>query len=150
MSSNSKKRTVSIQSYLDDSQSVFAAFQKRANELQLIHEKIKTILPSPLCDHCVLANVDKNRLTLHTDSSAWAARLRFKTPEILSCLKSLFNTNPPKTIRIRVVPPVNLSPQPKRKLHLSDKNAQLILDTANLIKDPELREALVRLSGHKS
>ncbi|NKB38911.1 MAG: DUF721 domain-containing protein [Gammaproteobacteria bacterium] len=146
MVKKAKHRTIAIQEFLKGNTEAFAALQKRAAELQLIHEQIQSILPPPLGEHFTLANVNHNCLTLHTDSPAWAARLRFKTAEILNTIKPLCDTNPPKSIRIKVVPPVSVSTKPKHRQKMSGKNAQLILDTANSINDPLLRDALNRLS----
>jgi hypothetical protein len=150
MATGKQKGSVAIQSLLHDDKSTFAALYQRSTELQIFQEKLKAKLPSPLCDHFILANIDKTTLTLHTDSPAWAARFRFITPDILSHAQKLCNPYSPKTIRIKVVPPVSSSKQKKRTVNLSSKNAKLILDTANSITDPVLRDALIRLSQHKS
>ncbi len=150
MATNTKKGAVAIQSLLGGSDGMLADFHKRAAKIQVFQEKIKAILPPPLCDHYILANIDKNTVTLHTDNSAWAARLRFKTPDILNCVQALCDVDPPQTIRIKVVPPVSQPAHPKRKLNLSSKNAQLIRDTAQSITDSALRDALIRLSQRKS
>ncbi len=146
MVDKAKHRTIAIQEFLKGNTGTFASLQKRAGHLQLIHEKIQSILPPPLGDHFTLANVNQNCLTLHTDSPAWAARLRFKTAEILNIIKPLCDTSPPKSIRIKVVLPSVVSTKPRRRQKMSDTNAKLILDTANSIKDPILRDALSRLS----
>jgi hypothetical protein len=146
MVKKAKHRTTPIQDFLKGNTGAFAGLQKRAAQLQLIHEKIQSILPPPLGEHFTLANVNHNCLTLHTDSQAWAARLRFKTAEILNIVKPLCDTNPPRSIRIKVVLPATASTKPRPRQKLSNKNAKLILDTASSIKDPLLRDALNRLS----
>ena len=74
MATGKQKGSVAIQSLLHDDKSTFAALYQRSTELQIFQEKLKAKLPSPLCDHFILANIDKTTLTLHTDSPAWAAR----------------------------------------------------------------------------
>ncbi len=150
MATRPLKGTVSIQSLLGPGSNILADFHRRAAEIRVFQEKLKTILPPPLDDHCTLANLDNNTLTLHTDSSAWAARLRFKTPDILGCIQEAGDADPPKSIRIKVVPPVSQLVKPKRTMNLSEKNAQLIHDTAGSIADPVLRDALLRLAQDKS
>ena len=150
MPTDKPKNSVPIQSLLNESTGIFAALQQHAIAIQVIQEKIKATLPPPLCDHFIIANIDALTLTLHTDNSAWAARLRFKTPDILGCVQKLRDQDCPQTIRIKVVPPDIQPARPKRKLHLSSKNAQLIRDTANSITDPVLRDALTKLSQHLS
>ncbi|MFT5132029.1 MAG: hypothetical protein ACI9SC_000492 [Gammaproteobacteria bacterium] len=145
------KGIVSIQHLLDENNGTLAALYKHTAQLQVYQEKLKTTLPPPLCDHFILANIDADSLTLHTDSSAWAARLRFKTLDILSTVRELCKVDYPHTLRIKVVLPANKPIKPKKRtLKLSSKNAQLIQDTANSITDPVLRDALLRLSQHNS
>ncbi len=146
---NKRKSSQAIQSLLADENSVFATLYKHSSDLQIFQEKLKTKLPPPLCDHFILANIDRTTLTVHTDSPAWAAKLRFLTPDILSHAQKLCSPISPKTIRIKVVLPNNDSKKTKRKAYLSTKNAKLILDTANSITDPVLRDALTRLSQQK-
>jgi len=116
----------------------------------MFQDKLKTKLPSPLCEHFILANISEDTLTLHTDSPAWAARLRFITPDILKYAQQLRRLHSPQTIRIKVVPPASQSTSVKRMINLSHKNAQLIQDTADSINDPVLRAALTRLAQNKS
>ncbi len=40
-------------------------------------------LPVPLNQHCRVANFRHKILVIHTDSSIWASRLRYMTPELL-------------------------------------------------------------------
>ena len=146
MTAQAKTGTVAIQYLLGSNRGLLADIRRRTAELQVIYQKLKAILPPPLCDHFILANIDKNTVTLHADSSAWAARLRFKTPEILACIQEHWQFAPPKSIRTRVVHRTTQTTPTKRSVHLSAKNARLIRDTANSISDPVLRDALLRLS----
>jgi hypothetical protein len=150
MSTSKQKGTVAIQSLLTDDKGTIAALYRRSSELQVFQEILKAKLPPPLCDHFILANINKTTLTVHTDSPAWAARLRFLTPDILSDAGKLCSPYSPKTIRIKVVLPAVQSKKTNRTINLSRKNAQLILDTANSITDSVLRDALIRLSRNKS
>ncbi len=139
-----------IQGLLERDQGALAALYRHASELRVFQKKLKAKLPPPLCDQFVLANIDGDTLTLHTDSAAWAARLRFLTPNILQSVRELCGTNSPQTIRIRVVPPVSQSPSLKRPMHLSSENVQLIKDTAISITDPVLKASLNKLAHGKS
>jgi hypothetical protein len=150
MPTDKPKGSVPIQNLLNENTGIFAALQQHANAVRILQEKIKAKLPPPLSDHFIIANIDAKTLTLHTDNSAWAARLRFKTPDILSCVQKLHDQDCPQTIRIKVVPAEIHAAKPKRKLHLSNENAQLIRETANSITDPVLRDALIKLSQHLS
>lgn len=150
MTSYKQKGSVAIQNLLNREKGELAALFQHAAVLRMFQDELKTKLPSPLCDHFILANISEDTLTLHTDSPAWAARLRFITPDILKYVRQLRRPRPPHTIRIKVVPPASQSTSLKRTINLSRKNAQLIRDTANSISDPVLRAALTRLSQNKS
>jgi hypothetical protein len=150
MAKHKSKGTVSIQHLLESNNNTLAALHQRISDIQMYQDKLKAILPTPLCDHFILANIDEHSATLHTDNSAWAARLRFKIPEILDCIRKLCDVDPSYSIRIKVIPPENKVTLPESTLYLSDENAQLIRDTASSITDPVLRDALIRLSRHKS
>ncbi len=149
MATNKQKGAVAIQNLLRDNGSRLATLYQRSSELQIFHEKLKAKLHPPLCDHFILANIDHNTLTVHTDSPAWAARLRFKTADILDYARKLCAPISLRTMRIKVVPPERHPKTTKRAVKLSRKNARLILETANSITDPALRAALTRLSRHK-
>jgi hypothetical protein len=149
MANNKNKEGIAIQSYWTDNRSIFAALYQHSSDLHLFQEKLKAKLPSPLSDHFVLANIDKKTLTIHTDSPAWAARLRFMTPDILNHAREICSPYAPQTIRIKVTLPIPTIKKSPTKMNLSAKSAQLILETANSITDPELRNALIRLSRHK-
>jgi len=150
MPTDKPKGSVPIQNLLNENTGIFAALQQHTNAVRILQEKIKATLLPPLSDHFIIANIDAKTLTLHTDNSGWAARLRFKTPDILNCVQKLHDQDCPQTIRIKVVPAEIRAAKPKRKLHLSNENAQLIRETANSITDPVLRDALIKLSQHLS
>jgi hypothetical protein len=150
MTAKTKKGAVAIQSLIACDKGMLAALCQRASELRVFQDKLKAKLSPPLCDHFILANIDDNTLTIHTDSSAWAARLRFKTPDILSHIQELCGANSPLTIRIKVAPPAHQNKTALRTIKLSNKNAQLIQDAANSITDPVLRGALLKLAQGKS
>lgn len=150
MNESARKGTVAIQSILGANSEHIAEIRQRIAVIQAIQDKLKATLPSPLSDHFIIANISRDTLILHTHSPAWAAKLRFNTPEILRCVKEHFDALAPKSLRIKVVPE---SPQPAlpiRKIRLTEKNAQLIKQTAESITDPKLREAMVRLSRKKN
>jgi hypothetical protein len=150
MAKDKQKGAVAIQKFLADEQSTLSVLYQRMAELKIFQEKLKAKLPPPLRDHFTLANINESTLTIHTDSPAWAARFRFLTSDILNHAQQLCGSNAPTTIRIKVLLPVNQSPIIKQAIKLSNKNSKLILETANSITDPVLKDALKRLSQNKS
>lgn len=122
---------------------------QHALKLIELQKKLKSALPSPLNDNVTVASLNKQTLTVHTSSAAWAARLRFKTPDMLAALKREKIEPPVKTIRIKVHPPDASRPKSVEKLSLSPETSQLLREVADSISDPELRESLLRLSRNR-
>lgn len=149
MNESSRKGTAAIQKILGANSEYLSEIRRRIAVIQAIQDKLKAKLPPPLSEHFIIANISKDTLTLHTHSPAWAAKLRFNTPEILRCVQEHFDARSPKSLRIKVVPESPQPALPLRKIRLSEKNAQLIKQTAETITDPALRDALVRLSRKK-
>ena len=69
-----------------------------------IEEILKASLPNPLKQHCYVANWRDKTLVIRTDSSLWATKLRYKTPELLRCWhnNSAMPTIEQILIRVRV------------------------------------------------
>lgn len=151
MKDTSPASAAPIQKLLGAQGTLFAEIHQRIAHIQTIQQKLKSILPPPLCDHFVVANISRATLVLHTDSPAWAAKLRFSTPEILRCVQKPGTTqsDSPKSLRIKVVPVSPKADLPREKIRLSATNRLLIKQTANSISDPALRAALLRLSQNQ-
>jgi len=107
----------------------------------------RSLLPAPLDQHCLSAQQHGSTLILHTDSSAWASRLRYFSRNLRAKLRD-------KGILVQKLEVrVFINNQPKQLLtcrihHLSSDNAKLIEATADAIKDDKLCAALKRLSKH--
>jgi len=122
---------------------------QHALKLIELQKKLKATLPAPLSDHVSVASLSNHTLTVHTSSAAWAARLRFKTPDMLATLNREKVDSPIKTIRIKVNPPDFVRQKTPEKLSLSPATSQLLQNVADSISDPELRESLLRLSRNR-
>lgn len=108
---------------------------------------IRTALPEPLASHCHAANIDGDALVVGCSSSAWAAKLRYQTPHLLSRLMDQPNLPAFSQVRIRVQPLAKeISRTSSHRLHMSERSAALITSVANSTLDPELKAALRRLS----
>lgn len=53
------------------------------NTLQKLNNKFQEYLPTPLNQHCQVANFREKTLVIHTESSLWATRLRYITPTLI-------------------------------------------------------------------
>ena len=110
---------------------------KIINGLQI---KLGEFLGNPLAEHVAVADYRQNTLVLHTDSAAWAAKLRYGTPEILAA----FTGELPglRTVRIKVVPSETLMRTTRQVLKVSPDTAEGIRQAADQIADTALRSTL--------
>ena len=106
--------------------------------------QVRRLLPENIARHIVAAQKREQDLILHTDSPVWATRLRYNGPQIISLLKSADPSL--RNVKVRVF--VSRTPTRRRIVPVrhSDIAAAIIHDSAIDTKQPELREALERLS----
>ena len=107
-------------------------------------EQVHKLLPADISRHCVAAQKRGQQLILHTDSPVWATRLRYQAPQLITLLKS----GHPSLRGVKIRLNLTRSP-PRRRLPAaqhSDIAAAIIHDCAEDTKQPELRDALERLS----
>lgn len=124
---------------------------KHVDELLILQDQLNNLLESPLVEHCRVCNYSDDTLSLQTDSPAWAARLRYKIPEILVYFRDNCLFTSLKTIRIRVRPDDSTAQtNTGRKIHLSVATATLLKQIADNIDDSELRKSLYQLAEHQN
>lgn len=112
-------------------------------QTQLLGE-VRAILPPPLDEHCLYAQLEAGVLTLLTDSPVWSSRLRFLTPEIEHRLAP--RHGPIAACRIRIQPHAPGSPAKTANKRLSAKTVQHLMEVATGIEDVRLAAALRRLA----
>jgi hypothetical protein len=117
----------------------------RIEDIQRLDQSLKFMLHDPLKQHCWAAGIEKRRLTILTDSGAWATQLRYQQQQILKGINTDLGLNLNK-LRIRVSTRSPAPPKPLSKRHLSKKSAAYITQGAQSIKDQALRETLLRLA----
>ena len=112
--------------------------------LRAVHDK----LTPPLDNHCLHASLDEGKLTLVTDSPAWASRLRFFAPDLISALG--LGLGRIEECRIRVQPPRSMGQGLGGEMkapRLSPATTRLLLDAADAQGETNLGRALRRLAG---
>lgn len=141
-----QKKTVSCATLFEDST---RPLLQRARQLKRLEEKICQLLPEGLAENCSLMNLQNGTLTLTTASPAWAARLRFFAPELLTQLKLRYSMQL-QTVRVRILPQTETDAETVfvQPMVLSMQNANLLAQTAKTVNDPGLREALYRLAAN--
>lgn len=133
---------------LQGEKSRLAELVTTARQLRQLNQHLLAVLDQPLTDHCQVARYVAGELVIQVDSPVWASRLRYYIPTLLQELKK----NIPalqglKSIKIHVAPatpgPVEKPPATRE---ISPAASQNIHAMAEGIEDPQLREALQRLS----
>jgi len=129
--------------------------QKLSQYTQLLH----SFLPIEYRNHVAVANIRDQNLILITDSPVWTTRLRQLSPKILQFIAE----NSPNTGNTQTIHHVQIStryqvsgvqPQQsssrKQQHHpqISEKTAELLMQSASSISDQQLKSALVKIAGH--
>ncbi len=110
-------------------------------------DQIREQAPSALRSHLSGLRFVRNRLTLFVDAPVWATQLRLLAPELLKS----FQARQPDIlgIDIRVRLDASRKVTKKQKKSISMASAAAIARTAESLEDPELANALRRLSRHR-
>jgi hypothetical protein len=111
--------------------------------LGLAQARLEEALPAELVPHCQVAAIQAGSLTLHTDSPAWAARLRYLGPDILHALQADSELPTIRAVRIRTIPQNTPAIRKKPRPGLSTQTVQLLRDVAESIQDPETARRVV-------
>ncbi len=122
----------------------------RAHRLRDLNQSLLSCVPLSLVEHVQLATIRDGCLTLQAEGSAWAAQLRFKTPEILEKLQKHPEFGEIRSVRVRNV----VAPRPKlvppQRRHMSQVAAEVLRNEARCTGDAKIRAALERLARHAS
>jgi hypothetical protein len=114
------------------------------NAQRALLTQVRQLLPEDLASHCVAARLRDQHLVLHADSPVWATRLRYLAPGIMGPMQADHPSLRGVKIKLLLTRP---APDPRRRVaRRSDVAAAIIHDTAQDTKQPQLRDALRRLS----
>jgi hypothetical protein len=119
-----------------------------AKFLTRINHLVKNQLTPSLQPHCRVANYRENTLYLHADSPAWATRLRFFLPELISHLKHINEFKGLKDIQIhqaKITTPREKKQKPKN-LRISKDTADQLNCLADSVTNQKFASALRRLA----
>ena len=145
---------ITIHKLLSATSGDVASLITHARRLARYSHWLASILPPPLGQHCVVADIQGNKLIIGVDSAAWATKIRFLSIEIIEKItlkfKELKNVEQVLTTVLPPAPDLTTVTQPSaEKLHLSQQNAALIQSLAETVDDPQLKAALLRLASHR-
>ena len=119
----------------------------KARQLASLTEILRACLPQNCQSHVAVAGIRDQQLILVTDSPVWLSRLRMYTHSMLEMLARHSQVNITQ-IRIKQTPQrITLKkPAPRKQRHLAPGTSELIAQTAESIADPQLQQALYKLS----
>ncbi len=121
---------------------------RHSEALMQLQRRLRDLLPSPLAEHCHVANARGRTIIVYVDSAAWATQLRFLSDQLA---KTLLGEGGGR-LKVRVRPssrpsaPRKTRPAPR----LSPDNARLLRESAGAISDEALGRALRRLARRAS
>jgi hypothetical protein len=123
-----------------------------ARQLGHLSSIVQAMLEPSVANHCQLAHFDGVRMVLIADTPAWASRLRYSISTLLAQLKQYSNKFHALTrIDVQVKPALPESPPPvTAQRRLSAEAARCLAESAEVIEDPNLKQALLRLAERKS
>jgi hypothetical protein len=120
-----------------------------ANELAQINRVMHAFLPSHLREYANLVACHPDAWIIHTESAAWATRLRYVLPTLRQQLADHLACEVPK-LRLRIRPK-NARPDRSasiRRMTVSDQAAEVLEGAANDVNDTRLSSAMKRLAQH--
>ena len=150
MSDRTYNKPETFNTLLKNKNSVLGRLCLHAKYLTQLEKKLCLFLESPLNTHCSVANLTNDTLVLHSDSSAWAAKLRYNIPAILNYMQTECKLSSLKTIRIKIKLPENSrqSGSVRKKAVMSKTSARYINQAAAVMSDDDLRLSLLKLAKH--
>lgn len=131
---------------LQTTETDLTALITRAKLLATLNKVFQQQLELPLREHCYVANIENNRLTIFTDSAAWSTQLYYQQQRLLAVLQQQADFKQLKTLHIRVQPPQVTAKRSTSTRTLSSENADCLLAAADSITDSQLHASLKKLA----
>ena len=117
----------------------------KARKLGRMTRIVQNIVGEPLAQHCGVANWQDGVLTLYADNPAWAVRLRLNLTTIQVQLQHHFSQLPLSKVSVKVIPPIAPAESQRRKAHNAATYQAKLQDSAEQLKDANLRTALEKI-----
>lgn len=134
--------------YLHRHKGRVAGLVAHSDQLVRVNRLLRAYLPPHLQDHARIVVLSAQVWIIQTESSAWAARLRYLLPTLKQQLGAELK-QPVPALKLRIEPLREPhATTPPRRLTLTRENAQLLEGAAAGVKDERLGAALRRLAQH--
>ncbi len=123
---------------------------REAAENRSQNDRIRELIDEPLRAHVRFALIKGDTVILIADSSAWASKLRYQVAVIQRRMEASAEMAAVRNIRVKVAAAEAITQIPTRRAQgLSATTADGMRRQAESIEDPLLREAVLKLSGHR-
>ncbi len=130
---------------------------EHAHYLQALTRILREAIDPILAEHITVANIRENTAVVAADSPAWLSKIRYMAPTILAILKQQSGLADLHKIQFKVQPPIDPATpdqadyeQKTRRAALSPASSKILESAAQGIHDPDLANALRRLSRQKN
>ena len=126
--------------------SATGALVKQALALSDLNTLLKHHLPAKFAEHITLSTIKGRTILLLSDSAAWAAQLRYITPELVESLNTVEEFRNIQDIQVKVRPEsLPIDPQ-RTPLTLSRASADAINRYSSSLTNDKTREAFKRIA----
>jgi hypothetical protein len=139
---------LSIISSLLKNNGVTSALIEEAFAVSALNKLLKKALPASIAEHITLSAIKDQTAHLQSDSAAWAAQLRYITPELMRSLSKLKEFETVTNIRVKVRPESLPVERRREKLKLSRSASDTISRYASSLTDAKTRDAFKRIAKH--
>ncbi len=122
----------------------------KTKTLESLNQILSQLIDKSLLPHCRFGFFDTGILTIFAEDAAWATRLRYLTPTLLSQLRQTPTWAALRSIQVKVDAQWALSQKPsepeteKEPMKLSPQSAQQLQELANLLKNKTGMESIVK------
>lgn len=138
-----------VRRYLRGTDAVAALLNELQRRDELL-QRVRDAIPEALRAHCKQASLRDGLLSLSVDSPAWVSRLKFLAPQLVDDLRKVdLAVN---DCHVRALPEAALGRAEDRKAATFSPPAaaDLLIQAADAIADPELASSLRRLANSLS
>jgi hypothetical protein len=140
------KRPQSIRQVLNADEELRRLHQNISQQQHLANQ-VKDSLPGQVAQHCHVISLDGNNVRIVTDSSLWAAKIRFSEPQLLASIRRKY----PHVCDLQVSTRPIAQTKPLRvarraKAQFTAKSTQHVKNAAKSVSNEPLKQAMQRLA----
>ncbi|MDH4274327.1 MAG: DUF721 domain-containing protein [Gammaproteobacteria bacterium] len=122
---------------------------QQAALLRTVQANLRAQIDPSLALHCCVGHWDGQCLTLWADAAVWATKLRYLAPMLVEKVRKYKGMGELREIKVKVqmVPAKAATLTPSMVKPLPQRTVLSMQESAQVVSDPELKAALLRLLG---